>query len=155
MSRKALSLELAAILLVIALLVGWGYFYNRNSIAPVVSTVDSRNVAVDVPRTPLSQPASQTSPVVSPTTAKKEAGAVDITGCVQKPATASVPLGGTLAFINRDAKAHVISFGPKISYVVTAQGRKEVRFDFDGVPGTRKYLCDGKPSGGTISITKN
>lgn len=116
-----MALEVAAVIIVLALAVYWGFFSAKRS----------------------NERASSSEPVSTKTIA--------IDGCYPVPRHARLPDAGTrVTFVNGDKTSHTLSFG-QAKYVFPPGGRKQVVLSFIRGPSTSSYDCDRKPSVGSIS----
>jgi plastocyanin len=154
-SKQTLAIETAVIILVLTVGIGWWYLSTQNSRGTSLPVPAAAIPSATITTKPVTTSTTTTTPAApDPTLAGEKKGPatlaaadVDVTTCKPQPAQATVKLGSSLIFRNKDAKAHTISFTPKIAFVIPAQSVKQVKFDFDGVPGSRKYRCDGVVAG--------
>lgn len=120
--KKALALEVAVAVLVLGLLVYWGYIASmKGGSAPV-----ARQAVTDV---------------IDITGCKPTPQAASL------PAAA----GTRVTFKNSDRKQHAVYFGVDNKYVIQANSKKMVNLAFFKAPGSMSYDCDQMKDVGSIS----
>ncbi len=152
-SPKALTLEAAATIVVIALLIviGWVFFSNNANTTKMPSVPANTYPAAKIPepQTPTAVPAE----IITAIESAVRIATIDVTKCLPKPLTATFEMGAKVRFVNDDTVAHQIFFNPALDFGVPAKGSQAIVFDVWRYPGLRKYSCDGVQGAGSVYIT--
>ncbi len=124
-SKKALTLEVAAAILVLAMLVSWGYFSSLNR---------KQGIDLDISKAVVTT-------------------RMNITNCIAVPTVASMKEGSRATFVNRDGASHsLVVSGTK--YIVPSNGSRTFSLSISKTPGLHPFDCDSNGSVGAIYITQ-
>jgi hypothetical protein len=148
-SKKALALESAVAILVLAALVGWLFYRAQTSPSQPRPSTTASTTASGLPAKPAVKAPQDISRIVD---SSVRADSIDVTSCAPKPAAARFVMGATVKFVNNDASAHRIFFSPALSFSVPAKGSQKVVFDIWKYPGLRRYDCDNSKAAGTVYL---
>lgn len=122
-SAKAVTLEVGAGVLVLALLVAWGFFYRSGA-----------GVSNNFMPVPTEEPV------------------ITLAGCVPSPGQVAFRRGVPVRFDNPDKTPHVVWFSPDVNFIVPAEQERFETFDQWQHPGMRYYMCDSRTRAGSLTM---